>query len=79
MIRFLISALVGYAASKLFHDPAHADEFPELGRYAIGIVAVAIALVLTGDYYDVEDVLFVASSVGAGVALARIADGSAIR
>ena len=72
-MNLLVAALVGFCASKSFYNVTHNDGFPEVGRYAVGIVAVAVAMALCHKTQsEIKAFLLVAGAVGAGVATARV-------
>ena len=72
-MNLLIAGLVGFSASKAFYNVTHTGDFPETGRYAVGIVAVAVAMSLCHKTQsEIKEFLLIAGAVGAGVATARV-------
>ena len=70
-MNLLVAALVGLSASKAFYNVTHTGDFPETGRYAVGIVAVAMSL-CHRTQSEIKEFLLIAGAVGAGVATARV-------
>lgn len=72
-MNLFIFAVTGYTASQLFYEVSHKPGFPELGRYSLGIIALAVGMKLAGYPNEkIEKFLLEAGAAGLGVALARI-------
>lgn len=72
-MRYVIGFISGFTASRLLYKITHSDDFPEVGRYAIGIIIIALAMKLSDtSTKEIEDFVLTALPVGAGVAIARI-------